>query len=387
MTTWHLVTGEYPPAIGGLSDYSRAVAAGLAAAGDDVHVWCPPPAADSPIDAAVHVHPIAGGWHSDDLRRLDDALDRFAPPRRLLVQWIPHAYGHRSLNVAFCRWVRRRARAGDEVDLMIHEPGLGFREGALRHDAAAALHRMMLMLLLGRARRVWVAIPAWVETIRPWTFGRRDLPVRWLPVPSSIPVATDPGDARAVREAVVNGPDDLIVGHFSTYSPAIRQTLGQVVPALLADAPRLQVQLLGRGSAEALAGLRSATPSHDRLYAAGELDAAALSAHLQACDLLLQPYPDGASSRRTTLMAALAHGVPVVTTVGRLSEPFWSQSGAIVAVPADDSAALARAVAGLLAEPERRALLGAAGRAAYDAQFSLQHVIAALRADACEAAA
>ena len=41
MTTWHIITGEYPPAPGGVSDYTEAVAAGLAAAGDEVHVWCP----------------------------------------------------------------------------------------------------------------------------------------------------------------------------------------------------------------------------------------------------------------------------------------------------------------------------------------------------------
>ncbi len=39
--TWHIITGEYPPAIGGVSSYTQLVAEGLAAAGDAVHVWCP----------------------------------------------------------------------------------------------------------------------------------------------------------------------------------------------------------------------------------------------------------------------------------------------------------------------------------------------------------
>ena len=36
---WHMITGEYPPQAGGVSDYSRVVARGLVAAGDAVHVY------------------------------------------------------------------------------------------------------------------------------------------------------------------------------------------------------------------------------------------------------------------------------------------------------------------------------------------------------------
>jgi hypothetical protein len=45
VVAWHLVTCEYPPQVGGVSDYSLAVATGLAAAGQTVHVWCPRPGA------------------------------------------------------------------------------------------------------------------------------------------------------------------------------------------------------------------------------------------------------------------------------------------------------------------------------------------------------
>ena len=383
-TVWHIVTGEYPPTAGGVSDYTRSVATGLAAAGDEVHVWCPVNAEHAGAPG-VNVHGIAGAWTRMDLRRLDEALAPFPGPRRLLVQWVPHAYGRRSLNVAFCRWVRRRAGAGDVVDLMIHEPGLGFGEGGLRHNLAAALHRWMLLLLLGRARRVWVAIPAWIETIRPWALGR-DLAFCWLPIPGSIPVSGAGDEVRRVREALLDGRTGVVVGHFSTYSREIRAALREIVPALLERAPGVRVLLLGRGGESALAELRDATPHADRLHAAGPLDSAALSCRLQACDLLLQPYPDGASTRRSTLMTAMAHGLPVVTTIGRLSEPFWRQTDAVDVLPAGDAAAIARAVTDLAAEPERRNRLGASARATYDARFSLGHVIAALRADACEAA-
>ena len=35
---WHLITGEYPPQPGGVSDYTRFLASGLADAGETVAV-------------------------------------------------------------------------------------------------------------------------------------------------------------------------------------------------------------------------------------------------------------------------------------------------------------------------------------------------------------
>ena len=88
--------------------------------------------------------------------------------------------------------------------------------------------------------------------------------------------------------------------------------------------------------------------------------------------------------RRTTLMAALIHGVPVVTTVGRLSEPFWSSSPAVSAVPAGDVDRMVHAAVALATDAGRRQDQSVAARALYAARFDVAHVIAALREDRCE---
>ena len=109
---WHLVTGEFPPQPGGVSDYTLSVARGLASAGESVHVWCPTSSGPAPQVPGVVVHATAGTWSREDIARVDRELDATPRPRRLLVQWVPHAYGQRSMNVGFCRWVRRRGRQG-----------------------------------------------------------------------------------------------------------------------------------------------------------------------------------------------------------------------------------------------------------------------------------
>lgn len=377
---WHLVTGEYPPQRGGVADYTHLLAASLANAGDEVHVWCPGDLGDS-HDAGVSVHRSAGAWTSAGRDRVGRQL-RASGDGRVLVQWVPHAFGQRSLNVGFCRWVSSLARRGATIDLMVHEPFLSFRGGSWRQPAAAAVHRAMVATLLRAVRRVWVSIPAWTPAVRPWAFGRR-LDFCWLPVPSTLDVTTD---SRLLEHARARAQGDMetVVGHFGTYDEPMRRQLAAVVPALLQRVGS-RLLLLGRGSDREARRLLDAHPElGDRIVGVGGLPPAELSAHLQACDLLLQPYADGASSRRTTLMAALAHGVPVVTTLGPLSELFWSSSDAVTVVPAADAAAIVDHTVQLIADPERRRRQAAAGRALYESRFSVLRVVDTLRRDRCE---
>ena len=60
---WHILTGEYPPRPGGVSDYSAHLSGGLARAGAEVHVWAPAAAngADARRRRRVR-HRLTGAW-------------------------------------------------------------------------------------------------------------------------------------------------------------------------------------------------------------------------------------------------------------------------------------------------------------------------------------
>lgn len=321
-----------------------------------------------------------GSFGLDDLARVGRLLDGFAGPRRLVVQYVPHGYGWRSMNVAFCLWLwARAALKGDRVEVMVHEPCLAFGEGSWRQTAAAVVHRLMAAALLRAARRVWVSIPAWEGYWRPYGFGRR-VPFEWLPVPSTVPVVEDPGAVAVARARLGVEAGRVLVGHLGTYSPLVVEDLRRLVPALLAAEPAARFLLMGQGGEEFCRELVSARPElAGRLRATGYLDAPSLSAHLAACDLLAQPFPDGVSTRRTSVMAALAHGRPVVTTRGRLTEELWGESGAVALAAAGDSRALLSACLRLAADGAGRERLGAAGRALYRERFDVAHTVAALR--------
>ncbi len=363
--------------MGGVGDHTAALAAALAASGERVHVWCPG-AGESCVLDAVHVHRVLRRLGSSDLARLSCALDAYPAPRRLLVQWVPHAFKRRSLNLGFCRWLlRRRTRAHDEIDIIIHEPFLPFR-GGVRVLGAAMVHRLMMKYLLRSATRVWVVTPAWTKYVEPYS-GGRDLGFRWVPVPSTVPVAPTT-DGGALRGRLV-AADGLLIAAFATGERYAVDALRRAVLPLIAGDPRVHLLLLGRRSDTLRAALVEGAPAcAPRVHATGPLSALDLSRHLDACDLGVQPYADGVCGRQTSAMAFLAHRRPLVTTDGRFTEPVWRESRAVVLVPADCPGGLTLAVRNLLDHTVERTRLAEAARALYESRFAIGHTAAALHA-------
>ena len=132
--------------------------------------------------------------------------------------------------------------------------------------------------------------------------------------------------------------------------------------ALAPDHPGLTLRYLGRGRAlDALRDRAAAAPCAARIDVAGLADGATVRAALQDSDLLVCPtqatFSEGLT--KTPVEAALC-GLPTLMTeavpTGRVLE------GCSLTVPCGDPAALARAIAGLRADPARYAAMAAATR-------------------------
>jgi glycosyltransferase involved in cell wall biosynthesis len=370
---WQIVTGEYPPQPGGVSDYSRLVAHALADAGDRVTVWAPACGESDESYPRVTVRRLPDRFGRRSLRLLDRALDGLPESRRLLVQYVPHAFGWKGANLPFCFWLRSRRR--DSVWIMFHE--VAYPHGAaysLAENVLALVTRRMAAIAGRHAERIFMSIPGWRPVLE--SAVGKTVALEWLPIPSSVAVTHDPGGVASVRSRIAQGRP--LVGHFGTYGRLIRPMLASALPALLA-ATDCRVLLLGRGGETFRDELTAAHPElAGRLEAPDTVAPADLSRHVSACDLMLQPYPDGVSSRRTSVMVALAHGRPIVTTFGHLSEPLWS-GGAVALAPADRPGELAATAALLLADPARLRDLASRARALYDERFDLRHTVATLR--------
>lgn len=370
LPSWHLLSGEYPPMAGGVADHSRLLADALADAGEQVHVWAPGPRGVVK-EGGVTVHRAPGRFSPGDLRTLTRELDACPGPRRLLLQYVPHALGLKAMNVPFCAWFA--ARRQDERQVFLHEAVYPWsRHAPWRHQVLAVTTRLMLRLVTEAADRVFVSIPAWADHLSARVKPRAE----WRPVPSNLPTQVSP-EARARARASL--PEGTVVGHFGTYGQAIANPLEAVlIPVLEADAGR-HALLLGRGSDGFRERLRTRHPAvADRLHARDALAPGEASALLSASDVLIQPYPDGISTRRGSAMAGLALGVPMVTNTGHLTEPLWRDALPVALVEGVSPPALAEATENLLARDDVRLALGARAAHLYRERFSLERTVEAL---------
>lgn len=139
--------------------------------------------------------------------------------------------------------------------------------------------------------------------------------------------------------------------------------------AAMARSPGLIVAIAGAGVEEAsLHALAARLGLRDRALFLGRCEH--IGPVLQAADLFVLP------SRREglpiSLIEAMACGLPIVATdVGGVRDVV-EPSGAGIVVPPEDPAALAEAVDALVADPERRLILGSAAREAAWSRYDIR---------------
>ncbi|MGZ4787902.1 MAG: glycosyltransferase family 4 protein [Terriglobales bacterium] len=372
MTNWHIITCEYPPQVGGVSDYTKLLARELRRAGDEVHVWAPAFAA--PEEAGVQRS--LGLFAKNDLRQTSELLNHTPKPRTLLVQWVPHGYGKRGINAAFTRWLAARARQGDRLYLMVHEPYLEPNQALFKLRLVSWMQRRMMRRLLWSASRVFISIPAWENYLRP--YSPAGLRCDWLPIPATIDAEPNTQSLAAVRSRFPK--DALPVGHVGTYSAELRRILEPALIKTLREVPECYALLMGNNSHTFANELQSRTPElAGRIHGTGLLSDSELASHIAACDIALQPFPDGLSSRRTSLMNVISRGVAVVSNVGHLTEQLWSESNAVALCSTSEATQLASLCRQLLQDGGRRLELAQNARSLYRSRFDWPNIIATLR--------
>ncbi len=345
---------------GGVGDYTRELGLALSELGCQVHIATS--TTGGPV-AGLAVHPVVERWSWGCWRHLLGLVrrERFDVVH---VQYQAAAYSmHPAIN--FLPWrLRALGESRPRCAVTFHDlkvPYLFPKAGPARRWVVNEL-----------ARRSDVTITTNRED---WEGLRRVLasPPALIPIGSNIAPHLPPGyDRTAWRARWGAGENDLLLCYFGFVND--RKGVDTLVQALdlLSQMPpgwgrSIMLMIGGRTGAsdptnvkylDQIVALIARLGLQDRVLWTGYLPPEEVTASFKASDLCVLPFRDGVSFLHGTFHAALAHAVPIITTLPRVDLPELESGVNVLLVPPRQPGDLAQAILHLASDPEQRRALG-----------------------------
>ena len=383
-----LLSGEFPPMQGGVGDFTREIGLALNGLGVTVSVVSSVRASQGTVAAAhpragstleregkrLTLFPVVDRWDLSSWSRVAGVLEH-TEAQILNIQYQTAAYQmHPAIN--FLPWRLRFHGRRPKVVVTFHDlklPYLFPKAGPLRSWVTRAL-------LLGSDATIVTNIEDRIQADR---YGARNLHL--FPIGSNIDPQAPPGyDRQKWRDRWGVAPDEVLLCYFGFLNETKGgETLFRALAQLAAAGEKAKLLMLGGkvGSSDPtnvaylrkMEALIEELNLADRVAWTGYVDGAQVSAGFRACDICVLPYRDGVSLRRGTLMAALVHGMPVVSTYPRVDIAEIVEGENMALVPPDDPKALADKIREVAASGQLRQRL-ADGAAELSTLFSWESI-------------
>ena len=201
-----------------------------------------------------------------------------------------------------------------------------------------------------------------------------DVPLKLIPIGSSIQTDLPDGyDAAAWRSEHGATPSEVVIAYFGfmNHSKGVEMLL-QAVSEMRDGGTPVKLWMIGgrigtsdptnAAFAVKIDALIESLDLTACVHWSGFVDDAAASGYLTAADVIALPFLDGASYRRSSLMAVIAHGCAIVTTTPTVSIPAFKAGENLMLVPPNDSSSLTDALRRLAENPVERGRLRAGVR-------------------------
>src|ERR1700722_1275097 len=354
-----LLCGQYPPTIDGIGDYSWCLSHALASRGHHVTVFTSHGPKLKPTKG-IAVVPCFDPNRPATIKMLPAVLKNELAFDWLIVQYNPFCFGPRGLNP----WLISAlvsAKRSTQLAVMFHETCVPF--WPWKFTAMLPWQYPQLFALCFIADRVFVSTERWISELRRCN---PKVVCHQLPVGSNLPLcALTKQEARAQ----LNLPkDSILLGMFgSAHGSKMLGWVGAAARAAYDRFPQTLVLYIGQDGQrvdEACVG----APFLDK----GPLAALEAAVAIRAMDVLLAPFSDGISTRRTSAMSALQHGVPLCSTISEWSDNIfraWRSPGLGLCNPSSVEDFI-RSVLDIAEEVLKNAELGHDLKDLYDASFS-----------------
>jgi glycosyltransferase involved in cell wall biosynthesis len=347
-------------------------------AGHEVGVLTATKATPPPDDPGITVFPHIERWGWGVWDALD-ALTADWQPDVVHIQYQTAAFDmHPAINLWAWRPWSQRPRAVTAVtfhDLLVpylfpKAHWLGLRDW-VNHTLARTLDVAIttnpedtLQLRAIRPDVEEIPIGSNIPDNPPANFDRATWRAHWR-VPEDAPLLCYFGFLNASKggEMLVDVLDALVDRGHDAHLLMIGGRVGASDPTNYAYLQKVEASIAARGLT-------------DRVHWTDHVPARQVSAAFHISDVCLLPYRDGASYRRGSFMAALEHGMAIVTTPPAVPYPDLVDGETLLFAPPDDARAMTDAVARLLADEALRQRLGQQAKA-LSRQFGWDAIAAA----------
>ncbi len=345
-----LISGSYPPIHCGIGDFALKLATAMAQQGAMIQIITSRHEVAASCGGGVTVLPLVDKWNLGALSLILAQL-RTELPDLVNVQYPTQQYG-RSLAInVLPTFLRVQLRL--PVVTTIHEFGTYRQLGKLRVALSGLTSHRLVVTDQANLRQI--------ESFVPFLKTKLEL----IPIGANIEPCMS-NVQRQQQRAMYGATDaDIVLAYFGFISPSkgLETLLPAFQTARRANSGLRLLLIADRDPADAsyadyhrrIENLLDQLDLHEQVHWTGYVSPAQVSALLASADIAVLPFRDGASLRRTTLISALSHGLPTLSTIGvGATRDSLGEDTGVRLIPPSNVLVLAEAILTLASDPAGR---------------------------------
>lgn len=380
MSPLAILAPRFRPACDGVGDHAAFLAHALAARHRVIVLTGPEAEPPPPGTVAEEGNPAI--QRLDGLSRCEGAwvwrawrAIRGTGARTVLIEYVPFLYARGGISPGLLVLTATLRLGGARVILWVHEPYVPWSCHP-KYLVMSLLQRLFLGMLIVLASEVVASIERWkrmAETVAFWKRGR----IRRIVSGPTIPcLPLSAADRVRWREKLGIRPDEVVLTHFGQPHVSKRYDLmlATLARARAAGAPA-RLLMIGLTSTDLLQHLEANRTVVPYVVMTGYVSEAEVSAMLSISDIVLLPFIDGVTTRRSTVAAALEHGLPVVTTRGPLTDRDIAWEEYILLAHVGDQEGFVDATLRLIRDPAARRHFARRSRDLFQERFAWSQII------------
>jgi len=290
------------------------------------------------------------------------------------IQYVPHLYGWNGINLSLPLLVFLWQKQKRNISVCFHEIGILFSIKQLKRVMFAILHRINYVFLALAAKKVAFTTKKWTSISKIYFFWLKD---KFVTIPAFSNL-----NKRSLSE---NEKRQLMASLGILDSETILFFLGYLHPSkligyVLASFEYLlkknyNVKFICAGyETEKVPSIVGNSALKDKIITTGTCSKEKIEYYLNIADIYLCPYSDGFSERRTSAMAGLHFGLPIVTTYGSNTSRHLLAQHKDCFILAKNKRQFIRETEALVRNTAARKKIAAAGEKFYNDNFSVNRV-------------